>query len=74
MNIIVCIKQVPSVFELKFDNVKRTLVREGVHNEINPFDRRALTFAINVKQKYGGEVIEETQQLEFEVFADCLDL
>jgi electron transfer flavoprotein alpha subunit len=60
MKIIVCIKQVPNVSELKFDNQKRTLIREGVHNEINPFDRRALTFASELKKKIGGEVVAMT--------------
>jgi len=60
MRIIVCIKQVPEVSELKFDNVKKTLIREGVHNEINPFDRRAITFAAETKKKYGGEVVVMT--------------
>jgi electron transfer flavoprotein alpha subunit len=54
---IVCIKQVPQVSELKFDATRKTLIREGVHNEINPFDRRALTYATELKRKYGGEVI-----------------
>ena len=57
MKIIVCIKQVPAVSELKFDNVKKTLMREGVHNEINPFDRRTLTFAISARRIHGGEII-----------------
>ena len=57
MKTIVCIKQVPSVSELKFDNVKKTLIREGVHNEINPFDRRAITFAVETRKKHGGEVV-----------------
>jgi electron transfer flavoprotein alpha subunit len=57
MKIIVCIKQVPEVSELRFDNVKKTLIREGVHNDINPFDRRAITFAAEAKKRHGGEVI-----------------
>jgi electron transfer flavoprotein alpha subunit len=57
MKFIVCIKQVPEVSELKFDNAKRTLIRDGVRNEINPFDRRALTFASEARTKYGGEVV-----------------
>ena len=57
---IVCIKQVPQVSELKFDTTKKTLIQEGVHNEINPFDRRALTYATELKRKYGGEVIVMT--------------
>ncbi|MGA3405956.1 MAG: FAD-binding protein [Candidatus Bathyarchaeia archaeon] len=57
MKFVVCIKQVPEVSELRFDNVKRTLIREGVRNEINPFDRRALTFAVEAKKKHDGEVV-----------------
>ena len=60
MKFIVCIKQVPAVSELKFDSVKKTLIREGVHNEINPFDRRAITFAANAKREFGGEVVVMT--------------
>lgn len=57
MRSVVCIKQVPEVSELKFDVTRKTLIREGVHNEINPFDRRALTYASELKKKYGGEVV-----------------
>ena len=60
MKIIVCIKQVPAVSELRFDSVKKTLIREGVHNEINPFDRRAITFAVSAKRQYGAEVVVMT--------------
>ena len=60
MRAIVCVKQVPAVSELRFDNEKKTLIREGVHNEINPFDRRAITFAVETKKRYGGEVVVMT--------------
>jgi electron transfer flavoprotein alpha subunit len=60
LKIIVCIKQVPNVSELRFDEEKKTLIREGVHNEINPFDRRAITFASELKKKYHGEVVVVT--------------
>src|SRR3989304_2314643 len=60
MKTIVCIKQVPAVSELRFDSVKKTIIREGVRNEINPFDRRALTFAVETKKKYSGEVVVMT--------------
>lgn len=60
MKIIVCIKQVPRVEELRFDSAKKTLIREGVHNEINPFDRRAITLAVELKSKYGGETVVVT--------------
>lgn len=60
MKIIVCVKQVPAVSELRFDPEKKTLIREGVHNEINPFDRHALTFAVDAKKRFGGEVVVMT--------------
>lgn len=60
MKCIVCIKQVPDVSELKFDLKTRTLIREGVRSEINPFDRRALTFAAELKKQHGGEVVVVT--------------
>ncbi len=60
MKFIVCIKQVPAVSELRFDHAKKTLIREGVHNEINPFDRHALTFAVEAKKRYNGEVVVMT--------------
>ena len=60
MKIIVCIKQVPHVSELRFDYEKKTLIREGIHNEINPFDRRAITFAVESRKRYGGEAVVMT--------------
>jgi electron transfer flavoprotein alpha subunit len=57
MRILVCIKQVPHMEQLKFDLASRRLVREGVVNEINPFDRRAITAAVQWTQRYGGEVV-----------------
>ena len=60
MKIVVCIKQVPNVSELKFDPTTKTLIREGVPNEINPFDRRAITVASALKAKFGGESIVMT--------------
>ncbi len=60
MKIIVCIKQVPAVSELRFDNATKRLIRAGVNNEINPFDRRAITFAAEAKKNHGGEVVVMT--------------
>lgn len=57
MKIIVCIKQVPYVDQLRFDLSTKRLIREGVGNEINPFDRRAITQAVNLRNQFGGEVI-----------------
>lgn len=57
MRIAVCIKQVPEVAELKFDPARKTLIREGVTNVVNPFDRRAVTQAIALAREHGGEVL-----------------
>ncbi|PYT08810.1 MAG: electron transfer flavoprotein alpha/ beta subunit [Acidobacteria bacterium] len=57
MKIIVCIKQVPDVAEIRFDPDTKTLIREGVPNSVNPFDRRALAEAIRLRDLRGGEVI-----------------
>lgn len=57
MRLIVCIKQVPEVAEIKFNAESNTIVREGVPNVVNPFDRRALAEAIRLRDLCGGEVI-----------------
>lgn len=57
MKIIVCIKQVPYIDQLKFDHSAKRVIREGVESEINPFDKRALTHAIQLKRQTGAEVI-----------------
>jgi len=57
MRILVCIKQVPFVDQLKFDLATKRLIREGVGTEINPFDRRAISAAVNLRHQFGGEVI-----------------
>ena len=57
MRIVVTIKQVPFVDQLKFDHATRCLVREGVESEINPFDKRALTQAVTLKRQLGAEVV-----------------
>ncbi len=56
MNIIVCIKQVPDTTEVRIDPVTNTLVREGVPSIINPFDENAIEEALQLREKYGGEV------------------
>src|SRR5437773_7997223 len=57
MKLIVCIKQVPEVAEIRFNPETKTIVREGVPNSVNPFDRRALAEAIRLRDLRGGEVI-----------------
>jgi len=60
MRIIVCIKQVPEVADIRFDSESKTIIREGVPSIVNPFDRRALAEAIRVREKFGGEVVVVT--------------
>ncbi len=57
MKIAVCIKQVPVVSMLKFDNESRRVVREGVPSEVNPFDVIALSLAVQLKESTSAEVV-----------------
>jgi electron transfer flavoprotein alpha subunit len=57
MKVLVCIKQVPFVDQLKFDSEAGRLIRDGVDAEINPFDKRAITEAVNLKKELGAETI-----------------
>ena len=60
MKIAVCIKQVPAVSMLKFDNETRRIVREGVPNEVNPYDLLALSLAARLKGEHGVEIVALT--------------
>lgn len=56
MNIIVCLKQVPDTEKVKINPQTNTLMREGVENIMNPFDRQALEVALTLKDKEGAKV------------------
>ncbi|NQT71956.1 MAG: electron transfer flavoprotein subunit beta/FixA family protein [Chloroflexi bacterium] len=56
MNIVVCIKQVPSTTEVKINSETNTLVREGVESIINPFDTYAIEEGVRLKERFGGKV------------------
>ncbi len=56
MKIIVPVKQVPEVTEVKVDQETGTLIREGVPSILNPFDEYAVEEAIRLREKHGGEV------------------
>src|SRR5438270_9809329 len=60
LTILVCIKQVPLVAAMRFDTSTRRLVREGVPLEINELDVYALSEAIHLRDRHGGEVIAVT--------------
>jgi electron transfer flavoprotein alpha subunit len=57
MKIAVCVKQVPVVSLLKFDEETKRLVREGVPSEVNPFDVLAMSAAAQLKESAGAEVV-----------------
>ena len=57
MKIAVCIKQVPAVSMLKFDNETRRIVRDGVPNEVNPYDVLGLSLATRLKAEAEAEVV-----------------
>lgn len=49
MNIIVCVKQVPDTNEVRIDPKTGTLVRDGVPSIMNPDDKAALEYALEIK-------------------------
>ena len=57
MNIVVCLKVTPKIEQIKFDEQKKTIVREGVENEINDADKNALEAALKLKDAAGGKVV-----------------
>jgi electron transfer flavoprotein beta subunit len=56
MNLLVCIKQVPNVREVKWDPQTGALIRKGVPSIINPGDRSAIETALQLKERHGGMV------------------
>jgi electron transfer flavoprotein beta subunit len=57
MKIVVCIKQVPATSEAKIDPETKTIVREGLKAIMNPFDIYAVEEGVQLRDKFGGEVI-----------------
>ena len=57
MKIVVCIKQVPGTTEVKINPETNTLVREGIPNEVNPFDLYAVEEALRLKERLGGAAV-----------------
>ena len=56
LKIVVCVKQVPNVTEMRIHPVTHTLQREGVPSILNPLDEFAVEEAIRIKERHGGEV------------------
>ncbi len=57
MRIILPIKQVPETKSVKMDEKTGTIIREGVSSIINPLDLYAIELALQLKEKYSGEII-----------------
>jgi len=74
LKILVCVKQVPDVDMMKMDPDTGTLIRSGVPAILNPLDANALSAAISVKEKYGGEITLITMgpPKAEEVLRECL--
>lgn len=56
MKQLVCMKITPKVDQIRFDEQKKTIIREGVENEINEADKNALESALSLKDTHGGTV------------------
>ena len=60
MKIVCLVKQVPETGSIAFDDETKTLRREGVPLELNPFDRWAVQHAVGLREQLGGEVVALT--------------
>lgn len=56
MKQVVCMKVTPKVEQIRFDEQKKTIIREGVENEINEADKNTLEAALSLKDIHGGSV------------------
>ena len=56
LRILVCVKQIPDIDLVKMDPETGNLIRAGVPTLTNPLDLNALEAAVQVKERYGGEI------------------
>ena len=56
MNILVCVKQVPGSNNVEVDPITGVLKRNGVQSKINPYDLYAIETALEIAEKFGGNV------------------
>lgn len=57
MDIIVCLKQIYDLGQIRVDTVSKCPITEGVARKISDFDKNALEEAVRVKEKHGGNVL-----------------
>jgi electron transfer flavoprotein beta subunit len=55
MELLVCVKHVPDMEELKLD-LETGKIKDGTPNVINPYDKNALEAAVQLKEVHGGTV------------------
>jgi electron transfer flavoprotein beta subunit len=56
IHIVVFIKQVPDVPNIRIDEQRMTIIREGVESIINPLDCVALQAALELRESQGGHI------------------
>ncbi|PKB70942.1 MAG: hypothetical protein BZY87_07555 [SAR202 cluster bacterium Io17-Chloro-G6] len=57
MKTAVCMKYVPIIARIQFDYEAKTIIRDGVPSEVNPFDLLGLVRAVELKQSPEDEVV-----------------
>ena len=57
MDIIVCIKQIFDLGQIKVDATSKRPITEGVARKISDFDKNALEETLRIKEKHGGNVL-----------------
>ena len=57
MKTAVCMKYVPIIARIKFDYETKTIIRDGVPSEVNPFDLLGLVRAVELKSSPDDEVV-----------------
>jgi len=60
VRIIVPIKQVPETNAVKMDEETGTMIRDGVESIVNPLDLYGIELAIQLRERYGGDVTAVT--------------
>lgn len=54
--LLVCIKQVPGSAQIRVHPVTNPIMRQGVPTIINPYDLFALEAALELRDRFGGEI------------------
>lgn len=57
MKTAVCMKYVPVIARIQFDYEAKTIIRDGVPSEVNPFDLLGLVRAVELKNSADDEVV-----------------